>query len=357
MKELYGSSSHCAAPGCDEPHYKRDHSTGGLFLNSTVAHICAASPQGPRFDPLMTPEDNRAASNLLVLCLLHSRAIDAQSDKFPVETLAQWKEDQLRQSGGSALSDDQAAEIIAASQPMTFSIAADVINVGGSWGGGGGVIGRDAVGGPGGDRIYIGLDGRTPGGGGGALTGLGRTPPDAIRAKEGRGYSYGLDGGTSSFGEKGSAIYIEARGGAAAGSPYEIRRVTDGLRLSILAACNSVEIRDEFLYILGGAWQSVSILNIPSEVHLALVVVIEAGGVEVGHYSLEASATGPDGSPVGERSFPVVIEESGDVLRIARSVPLTMRVTSYGLHSVTVSSGDAVLGSIDLAVKRTTDAA
>lgn len=65
VKELYGSASACAAPGCDEPSlYRWVPELETYALNSTVAHIKAASPEGPRFDPDMSADDNRAAANL-----------------------------------------------------------------------------------------------------------------------------------------------------------------------------------------------------------------------------------------------------------------------------------------------------
>jgi hypothetical protein len=303
----------------------------------------------------MTPEANRDPSNLLILCLFHSRAIDAQPECYPVELLLQWKKNQTGQGHGTQITDEQAAEVIAASRWSEISISAQVINVGGSWGGGGGAIGRDAVGGPGGDRVVLALNGLAPGGGGGALVGPGKTPPDAKRARDGRGHSTGLDGGETSFGGKPGRPLASARGGATGGSPYEIRKFSDALRVSTLMICNAVDVRDGLLFVLGGAWQSFSILNVPEELTIVVAMVIEAGAVRADHYSVKVAATAPDGTQVGEQTFPVVVEKAGDILRITRSVPLRMRIDMFGLHTITVSSGKFELGAIDVAVKRATD--
>jgi hypothetical protein len=60
-----------------------------------------------------------------------------------------------------------------------------------------------------------------------------------------------------------------------------------------MMACNSIDIRDGLLFVLGGAWQSYSLLNTPSDVNLVVLLVLEAGGVDVGHYSMHISAHDP----------------------------------------------------------------
>lgn len=355
MKQLYGTATHCASPTCTEPLYRSDPEISGLALNSTVAHICAASPDGPRYDPDMSAEENRSASNLLLLCRFHSTLVDSNVSDFSVEKLHEWKAGQLAQGGGTEITDQQAQEIIRISLSQEIIMQAEVINVGGQWGGGGGAVGAGAVGGPGGDKVHINLHGIAPGGGGGALVGPGKTPPDAVRAKEGRGFSSGTDGGDSYIADESGEVLAFAQGGAAASSPYEQRTTTETLGVSSILVCNSVEIREGLLYVLGGAWQSYSVLNTPADVDLVVVLVIEAGGVEAGHYTVHVIASGPDGSESGRTRFPVVIEEQGDVLRITRWVPLTMHVAGYGLHTITVTTDTTLLGSIDLAMRRITD--
>lgn len=81
------SGNRCAFPDC----------TTSLVLDGSLigimAHICAAEPLGPRFDPAMTDEERRSFENLLYMCPTHSMLIDkpAQTDKYPVEWLRQVK--------------------------------------------------------------------------------------------------------------------------------------------------------------------------------------------------------------------------------------------------------------------------
>jgi hypothetical protein len=56
-----------------------------------AAHITAAAPEGPRYDPTLTPEQRRDASNGLWCCTHHGRLIDADAEQYPVELLRQWK--------------------------------------------------------------------------------------------------------------------------------------------------------------------------------------------------------------------------------------------------------------------------
>lgn len=84
-------------------------------LNSRVCHIHARSPNGPRWLPGMSSDDNRAPENLLLMCLPHSSEIDDFEDQYPPELLHEWRlaqreeHENIRQSW--TIDEDQAAEI------------------------------------------------------------------------------------------------------------------------------------------------------------------------------------------------------------------------------------------------------
>lgn len=355
VKELYGSASSCANPQCDEPLYRYVPELDRHALNSTVAHIRAASPEGPRFDPNMSAEANRDGANLLLLCRFHSALVDDMASDYPIETLHEWKRQQLAQIGGTNITDAQVEEVLRVSISNEISLEAEVINLGGQDGGGGGAIGAGAVGGPGGDRMTVNLDGQGNGGGGGALAGPGRTPPGARRAREGRGYIAALDGGRTAFGDPHSDIFFSARGGSAGGSPYDGRTTTEMLTISSLMLCSSVHVEAGLMHMLSGAWQSVSVLNVPVDARFVVALVFEAGGVGAGHYTVRIQANDPDGYECGEVSFPVIVEEEGEILRIAGWVPLSVTLTGYGLYTLTATTDVSELTTIDFAVKRVTD--
>lgn len=355
VKELYGRATHCAYPSCNEPLFREVPEISDVAPNSTISHICAASPEGPRFDPDMTPTENRAASNLLLLCKFHSGLVDTKVSAFTVSELKNWKSSQLEQGVGPTITDEQARELLHSSFMTEVTMQAEVINVGGQSGGGGGAIGAGAVGGPGGDRITLNLGGLGPGGGGGSVVAPGRTPPDAVRAKVGRGRVLGTDGGDSYIGEREETSLI-AKGAAAAGSPYETRSTSGEFSISSMMICNSIEVRDGLLFVLGGGWQNLRLVNTAEDVRVPVLLVIEAGGVDAGHYSLHVSTQTPAGRECGRVSFPVVVDESGDILRIPQWVILQFRTDGFGPYTFITSSDTDRLASIVLSITRITDA-
>ena len=118
-KLLYGTAYQCAVPACRRTLYRIDDETGEWELNSRIAHICAQSEGGPRWDPDMPCEQNRAQGNLLLLCLPHHTEVDDRHREFTVEVLRQWKAEQQRvaQDEGRSwpITDQQAIEAIALS--------------------------------------------------------------------------------------------------------------------------------------------------------------------------------------------------------------------------------------------------
>ena len=57
-----------------------------------AAHIRAAAPKGPRYDPSMTSEERASVENGIWLCRNCARLIDVDSNKYTIEVLEQWKQ-------------------------------------------------------------------------------------------------------------------------------------------------------------------------------------------------------------------------------------------------------------------------
>jgi hypothetical protein len=55
------------------------------------AHICAASPGGPRYDATMTGAERTSPPNGIWLCAICARRIDVDTHQFPRELLQVWK--------------------------------------------------------------------------------------------------------------------------------------------------------------------------------------------------------------------------------------------------------------------------
>jgi hypothetical protein len=53
-----------------------------------LAHIVSKKQGNPRYDPTLA--DESATDNLLLLCPTHHRMIDADPEKYTVETLRRW---------------------------------------------------------------------------------------------------------------------------------------------------------------------------------------------------------------------------------------------------------------------------
>jgi len=84
---LYGLSRNiCANPKC---HSRLIDTEGNLI--GEIAHIRAASPSGPRYDPNMTDDERRNISNLILLCNDCHKKIDDNPEKYTVELLCEWK--------------------------------------------------------------------------------------------------------------------------------------------------------------------------------------------------------------------------------------------------------------------------
>ena len=92
------SAGRCEFAGCNQPVWHN-----GLTLSdgnfSQVAHIIAASPDGPRGST--DSEDLQIEySNLMLLCLRCHKEIDNNPQRYPADLLRKWKqqhEDRLRE--------------------------------------------------------------------------------------------------------------------------------------------------------------------------------------------------------------------------------------------------------------------
>lgn len=81
----------CSDPSCRRPTIGSTSDGDGEINLGTAAHICAAAPGGPRYDPNQTPAQRSSADNGIWMCKLHGTAVDAKDSKFTVELLRKWK--------------------------------------------------------------------------------------------------------------------------------------------------------------------------------------------------------------------------------------------------------------------------
>lgn len=91
IKEMSGDV--CSMPSCRVITGGSKKLRDNSFSIGVAAHICAASPGGPRYDPRMSKEDRKSCENGIWLCQTHSRMIDVDPARFPVVLLKAWKEE------------------------------------------------------------------------------------------------------------------------------------------------------------------------------------------------------------------------------------------------------------------------
>jgi len=82
----------CSFPDCNV-HLVGPSSESNESVNSIreAAHIFAASPGGPRFDPNMTPQERKSIDNCLILCRNCAALIDRDVSKYTSEILRAYK--------------------------------------------------------------------------------------------------------------------------------------------------------------------------------------------------------------------------------------------------------------------------
>jgi hypothetical protein len=83
----------CSMPECRVITGGAKSLRDNTYSIGVAAHICAASPGGPRYDPLMTKEQRRSYENGVWLCEIHARLIDEDPNRFPVSKLKAWKDE------------------------------------------------------------------------------------------------------------------------------------------------------------------------------------------------------------------------------------------------------------------------
>lgn len=378
-KELYANALLCGFPSCTERLFKSTPGQAKRSLNSRIAHICARRENGPRWDPSMTPTESRSAENLILLCLDHANVIDLPENvgRYPADLLRQWKAKQLASYdaavGGYVLSDDEVEEVLRVSNTTNIVLQARTIIIGGlggsapgASGGGGGAIGPGALGGPGGTVGRIILEGTNAtapgaGGGGGGVIAPGAILPDpsaSPRGFEGVGHCAGIDGqdGLDTTISVGDEVLMRALGGKGGLAGTGIRMSTDRLSVSSLLLVNYGEIRDNLASLVGSGWQSVSVLNLPSQLVFPVFVIFEAGGVEVGEFTVSAAIRDPSGAERSRVSFPLTVIKNGDLLRIPRCLNLPVVVDFFGIWTVAISTLDRELSQVDVMVKRACEA-
>lgn len=81
----------CSSPGCRQPTSGPQADPSGSVNIGVAAHITAASPEGPRYDATLTPEQRSAADNGIWLCQTDGKLVDNDAVRYTVDGLREWK--------------------------------------------------------------------------------------------------------------------------------------------------------------------------------------------------------------------------------------------------------------------------
>ena len=93
-KMLWGrAANRCALPSCHLELVIDATETDDETLVGEECHIVAKSPDGPRGDSSLTPEQRDKYGNLILLCAVHHKLVDDQPGEYTVERLQQMKQE------------------------------------------------------------------------------------------------------------------------------------------------------------------------------------------------------------------------------------------------------------------------
>ncbi|MDO8142925.1 MAG: hypothetical protein Q6358_15615 [Candidatus Brocadiales bacterium] len=81
----------CSNSDCRQPTSGPQTDPSKAVNVGVAAHITAASPQGPRYDPVLTPEERSSINNGIWLCQICAKLVDNDSSRYRAETLKAWK--------------------------------------------------------------------------------------------------------------------------------------------------------------------------------------------------------------------------------------------------------------------------
>ncbi len=81
----------CSNPDCRQLTSGPQTDPSKVINVGVAAHITAASPQGPRYDPTLMPEGRSSINNGIWLCQICAKLVDNDPIRYPAEILKSWK--------------------------------------------------------------------------------------------------------------------------------------------------------------------------------------------------------------------------------------------------------------------------
>jgi len=81
----------CSRPECNALTSGPQDDPGRVLNVGVAAHITAAAPGGPRYNPSLSAEERRHPENGIWLCQICAKLVDNDPSQFPVDLLRAWK--------------------------------------------------------------------------------------------------------------------------------------------------------------------------------------------------------------------------------------------------------------------------
>lgn len=314
------SMNRCAFPDCETPVL--DHKSNTILAE--VCHIRARSKGGLRYDLNQTDDERNGFDNLILMCAVHHKLIDAPENlhRFLPDALITLKalhEQKARTITCKVvqLTEEQLATLQSTTtayeagsthndfRQAVFRIGGE----GGHWGGGGGGGGIFTIVGtatriP--AEIYLnGQDAQAPGGGGGGA---------------------------------GTVHYL--------GRPVDTDDLAHGLHLCCMLLANATSFSGNLFNALGAGWTYIDIPSTPTSVSIWLIMTFEYGDIEPKTLlRMSIQVTTPSEATAMECPFDIEVQESRDLVkRTSRAQLLKFDVTEPGLWSIRVRSSTHELG-------------
>lgn len=82
----------CSRPGCGQPTSGPQVDAAKSINIGVAAHITAASPNGPRYDSALSPEQRGGIENGIWLCQTCGKLVDSDPTRYPAPLLQAWKQ-------------------------------------------------------------------------------------------------------------------------------------------------------------------------------------------------------------------------------------------------------------------------
>jgi hypothetical protein len=93
-------ANRCSNPDCRAQTCGPQVDPGKAVNVGVAAHITAASPGGPRYDPGSTPEQRTDSTNGIWLCQNCAKLVDNDPARYPTTLLIKWKTDAESEAHG-----------------------------------------------------------------------------------------------------------------------------------------------------------------------------------------------------------------------------------------------------------------